>query len=233
MNLVNTKAKIAEVIDLSPTSRELTIVPKKTFDFVPGMFVNIFIEHGGKKIRRAYSISSDPAQKDSFSISARLLPAGEMSPIFWAEDIVGKEITVMGPMGFNTLEKITKDRVFLFAFGIGASVIKSIAHELSKRENIQKFCIVTGNRNEREMIYKEFFEGLTKENKNIFVRHVLSRPDNPNYEFTGHVPDFIRDLDFSNSSVYACGSTKACEALKQKIESMNPVDTEIVLEAFG
>lgn len=233
MNLVNTKAKIVEVIDLSPTSRELIIVPEKSFDFIPGMFVNIFIEHGGKKIRRAYSISSDPAQKENFSISARLLPGGEMSPIFWADDIAHREITVMGPMGFNTIEKITKDRVFLFAFGIGASVIKSIAHELSKRENIQELFIMTGNRNESEMIYKDFFDSLAREHKNVVVRHVLSRPENLEYEFTGHVPDFLADLDFSNSSVYACGSTKACESLKEKIESMNPANVDIVVEAFG
>lgn len=233
MNLVTTKAKIVEAIDLSPTSRELTIVPEKTFDFVPGMFVNIFIEHDGKKIRRAYSISSDPAQKESFSISARLLPGGEMSPVFWADDIAHREITVMGPMGFNTIEKITKDRVFLFAFGIGASVIKSIAHELSKRENIQELFVMTGNRNEREMIYKDFFDSLAKENENVVVRHVLSRPENIDYEFSGHVPDFIADLDFNNSCVYACGSTKACASLKEKIDSMKQSNVEIIVEAFG
>lgn len=233
MNIITTKAKIAGVVDLSPTSRELIIVADKTFDFVPGMFVNIFIEHGGKAIRRAYSISSDPKQKGSFSISARLLPNGEMSPIFWADDIVGREITVMGPMGFNTVQKITKDRVLLFAFGIGASVIKSIAHELSKRENIQQLYIVTGNRNESEMIYKDFFDSLARENRSVHVRHVLSKPNDKNYEFIGHVPDFIGDLNFSNSSVYVCGGTKACEALKEKIDSVRPENVDIVVEAFG
>ncbi len=233
MKIINTKAKIIAVKDLSPTSRELIISPETSIDFVPGMFVNIFIKHDGKMIRRAYSISSDPRQKERFSITTRLLPNGEMSPIFWADNIVGKEISVMGPMGFNTVEKIIKEKVFLFAFGIGASVIKSIAHDLSEREDIKELYIMTGNRNESEMIYKDFFDSLFKENKKIKVRHVLSKPKNHEYEFTGHIQDYIENLDFNNSSVYVCGSTKACESLKEKINSVKPNNFELIVEAFG
>ena len=44
MKLVNTKAKIVGAKDLSPTAREIQIVPEIPIDFIPGMFVNIFMD---------------------------------------------------------------------------------------------------------------------------------------------------------------------------------------------
>lgn len=232
MKLINTKAIITVAKDLSPTARELTLVPEVPFDFLPGMFVNIFMKHNDETFRRAYSISSDPNQKDSFTISARLMRDGKMSPLFWHEDIVGKEVTVMGPMGFNTIEKIDKEKVYLFAFGIGAGVIKSIAHELERKNNIKEIYIVTGNKNESEIIYKDFFEELSK-NKKIKIRHVLSKPHDTGYKNIGYIQDFIHDFNFNDSSAYICGSTKACEGLKEKIESMKPENFNSIIEAFG
>lgn len=233
MKLVNTKAKIVGVKDLSPTAREIQIVPEIPIDFIPGMFVNIFMEYNGEILRRAYSISSDSNQKESFTVSVRLLSNGGMSPVFWDKDIVGGEIKVMGPMGFNTIEKITKKKVFLFAFGIGAGVIKSIADELVRRDEVEEINIMTGNRDEEELLYRDFFDDLAVKNKKVKIRHILSKPKNNAFEFTGHIQDFVEDLDFSNSSAYVCGSTKACESLKGKIESMHPKNFDIVVEAFG
>lgn len=233
MKLINTKAKILSAINLSPTAREISVIPETPLDFIPGMFVNIFIEHEGKTLRRAYSISSDPQQKEVFTVSARLLLGGEMSPIFWSDDIVGKEIKVMGPMGFNTLEKITKKKVYLFAFGIGAGVIKSIAHGLLQRPELEELHIVTGNRDEEELLYRDVFKNLAKEDARVDVMNVLSKPKDPDYGPKGHVPDFVGDLDLSNASIYACGSTKACESLKEKIENGPHKNYDLILEAFG
>lgn len=233
MKLISTKAKIIGLKDLSPTAMEVCIDPEAKLDFVPGMFVNIFIEHCGKTIRRAYSISSDPRQKETFTISARLLPNGEMSPLFWSGNLLEREIKIMGPMGFNTTEKIKKNKIYLFAFGIGAGVIKSISHELVRRPDLEELHIITGNRNEKEILYKDFFDNLSDDDNKVDVLHILSMPENPLYSPKGHIPDFLGDLDLNNSSIYACGSTKACESLKEKIQASNHKNYDLILEAFG
>lgn len=233
MKIVNTKAKITKVKDLSPTGREISIRPETAFDFTPGMFVNIFMDEAGKSVRRAFSISSDRGEGQEFTISVRLLPDGEMSPLFWRSDVVGRQLRVMGPMGFNTSDKLTKDKVFLFAFGIGASVIKAVAHELLARKNIKELVIMTGNSNEDEIIYKDFFDSLARSKKHISVSHVLSRPKDESYPKTGYIQNFIENLDFNDASVYMCGGTKACDSLKEEIEAQNPQNCEIVVEAFG
>ena len=178
-------------------------------------------------------MSSDPRQRDSFTISARLLKNGGMSPLFWRDDILNKEIKVMGPMGFNTSNKLGENKIFLFAFGIGVSVIKSIASEMIANPEVKELFIVTGNTNEDEILYKDFLDNLWKNNEKVTVQYVLSKPKNLNYPYTGHIQDFIEDFDFDNSGVYICGSTKACESLKEKIESMKPENSQIIVEAFG
>lgn len=233
MKIINTKAYIKKVKDLSPTARELKIFPETKIEFIPGMFVNIFMENNGKTIRRAYSISSNSKEKDTFSVTARFLKDGEMSPLFWQDDILGKEIRVMGPLGVNTSDKIKANKVFLFAFGIGVSVIKSITSELIDKDSIKDLVIVTGNLNETEILYKDFFDNLLSENEKVIVQYVLSKPNNLNYTYTGYIQDFINDFDFNQSDVYICGPIKACNSLKEKIESKKSSNLNIIVESFG
>jgi|JI6StandDraft_1071083.scaffolds.fasta_scaffold30784_3 NAD(P)H-flavin reductase len=231
---INTyNGKIKKIVDLSPTAREVTFSLDKPIDFKPGSFVNLFTTVDGAKVRRAYSLSSDPKEKQEISLSIRKAKAGIVSPIFWDSTIHEQEFSIMGPLGVNTSDKMTHERIFLFAYGIGISVIKSILFDVLERDHIKEVVLVTGNRSDTELLYREYLDSLANEYPKLTLRYVLSESADSAYPYQGYIQDNIDDLDFAHSDVYICGPTRACESLIETIEKKHPVDTSIHVEKFG
>jgi NAD(P)H-flavin reductase len=229
MPIKKIKGKISRVTDLTSTSREIELTLTEELDFLPGAFVNIFIDIEGEKLRRAYSISSFESPSKRINLSVRKTPKGRVSPIFWGNNIIKKEIEIMGPLGLNTADKIINKKVYLFSFGIGVSVIKSIAKYLIDQIKIEDLTIYMGQRNEKEIIYKDFFDSISDRTK---IKYILSQPTDSNYLNHGYIQDHIEKLDFDNSSVYICGQDKACQSLKERILDSNPKNIQFLIEGF-
>lgn len=220
------------VPDLSSTAREVTFTLTEPLEFQAGSFVNLFIEKNGEKLRRAFSISSSETDTNRISVSIRLTPDGAVTPLFWKEDIVGTPIEVMGPLGVNTVDKMLSKRIFLFGFGVGAGVVKSVAEHFSKQSDIESIVIITGNRSEDDILHRDYFDALAKQHSNVTVDYVLPASDpNPNYK-KGYVQNHLSDFNFDNSDVYVCGQEVACNALVETVKSHNPNNCNFFIEAF-
>lgn len=232
MNIKRLPVHITQMTDLSPSSREVTLGLPEPLGFLPGAFVNVFMTHEGQRMRRAYSVSSDTSTQNEISLSIRKGSAGGMSERFWDEDIQHLPLEIMGPLGVNTVDKITTTRVFLFAFGIGVSVIKGLLPSLLRRDDITQVTILTGSRSEVEILYKDFFQEIAAQDARVEVQFVVSQPADVSYSLVGHIHDHVKDLDFRNSTVYLCGPKKACESLQKVIEMQTNPAPQFLIEAF-
>ncbi|MEI7480369.1 MAG: FAD-dependent oxidoreductase [bacterium] len=232
MLIKKTSANISKISDLTKTCKELELTLSEPIDFIAGNFVNIFLDINGEKVRRAYSISSSDKHNQSISIAIRLKPDGKVTPIFWNEVLLNTKIEVMGPLGINTADKMTHPKVFLFAYGVGAGVVKSIADHLTNTKDLVELIIMTGSRFEDEIIYKDYFDQLTETNPKVKVFHIVSRPQENSIFKKGYIQDYITDLDFNNSDVYICGQKSACDQLAEAIKKTQPSDCAFFVEAF-
>lgn len=226
------KGEITNIIDLSATAKEVHLTLSEPIDFFSGSFVNVFIDINDEKVRRAYSISSSSSMHDKITLSVRLSPTGLVTPLFWNKDMIGKTVELMGPMGLNIVDKMKNDKIYLFAFGIGAGVVKSIADYFSNIKKVEKVTIITGSRSEDEILYKEYFNDLAKNSNNISVMHVVSKLPEDSTIPRGYIQDHIDGFDFNNSDVYVCGQEKACNDLVQKIKLINPSYCSFFIEGF-
>jgi NAD(P)H-flavin reductase len=223
---------IKEILDLSPTAKEVLINFQEPFDFIAGSFVTIFMDIDGEKVRRAYSISSSDTEKRSITLSIRLSPKGKMTPLFWNANLIGQKIELMGPLGLNTADKMNKSSLYLFGFGIGAGVVKSLADHFSKKESVDTLVIMTGSRSEEEILYKNYFDTLAQSSPKIKIEYIVSQTqDNSNFK-KGYIQNYLEDFDFNNSDVYVCGQEKACNELVEKVKKHNPINCDFFIEGF-
>jgi len=232
MNIKKTTGEIISVINLSKTAKDIKIKLLDPIDFIAGSFVNVFIDINGEKVRRAYSISSSSCIKDTINLTIRLSPEGTMTPFFWNNNMIGRTVELMGPLGLNTVDKMKQNKIYLFGFGVGAGVVKSIADYFSKIKTIENITIITGNRTEDEILYKDYFDKLVKDFKNISVTYVVSRIHDGAKIPNGYIQDHIDGFDFNNSDVYICGGEASCNDLTNKIKSMNHDNCNFFIESF-
>ena len=233
MNIKKVTGEITKIVDISETAKEIHIRLVEFLDFLPGSFVNVFMDIGGEKVRRAYSISSSSNNQKEITITVRLSPGGVMTPLFWGNNIcVGQRVDLMGPLGLNTVDKMNHKKVYLFAFGIGAGVVKSIADHFTNTQKIDYLTIITGSRSKDEILYRDYFNGLMENSKNITVKHVISKLPEDSNLLRGYIQDHIEEFDFNNGDVYVCGQEKACNDLVAKVKSTNPTDCNFFIEAF-
>jgi NAD(P)H-flavin reductase len=227
-----TFGKITSIKDLTKTAKEISIDLDEPIDFSAGAFVNIFMDIDGTKERRAYSISSSDKEQKNISIAVRQVPGGKISSIFWEKDMTGERVEIMGPLGLNTAEKMNHSKIYLFAYGVGAGVAKSLADHFCNDEKITDLIVMTGSRFEDEIIYKEYFDLLYENYKKIKVYYIVSKPKEDSLYKKGYIQDYIDDLDFNNSDIYTCGQESACTALIEKIKGFKPKDCSFFVESF-
>ena len=232
MSIVKTVGTITQVTDLTKTAKEVVIRTEAQINFIPGQFVNLFMDISGEKVRHAYSIASSEGGSNEFTVAIRLSPDGKMSPLFWQRNMTNEKIELMGPLGLNTSDKMKSKKIFLFAYGIGAGVIKSLASHFSADQQIESLIIVTGSRFEDEIVYRDYFDSLAKNNSNVKVLHVISKPTDTCALAKGYIQDNIEQFDFNNSDVYVCGQDSACNQLVEKIKAKNPVSVNYFIEGF-
>ena len=224
-------ATITAVSDTTPTARVVTLTLSEPLPFVAGAFVNMFISHEGKVLRRAFSISSSDKEDKTIELTVRLSPNGAVSPLFWKEDIIGTTVEVMGPLGLNTADKMLQSKTFLFGFGVGAGVVKSLAEHFVKDTNCTELTIMLGSRNEDEIVHlKEVTELATS--PKVTVRHAISNPGDHNTHPVGYIQNHLEGFDFNNADVYVCGQEAACEALVEAVKKQNPQNCLYFVEGF-
>lgn len=153
MNIKKITGEVTGIVDISKTAKEVTIKLSEPIDFISGSFVNVFVDINGEKVRRAYSISSSSSIQDTITLSIRLSPSGIMTPFFWNHVSHGFKLDIMGPLGLNTVDKMNSEKVFLFAFGVGSGVVKSIADYFTNIKKVEQLTIITGSRSEDEILY--------------------------------------------------------------------------------
>lgn len=231
MSIIQTTGIITKVIDLSPTAREYTITPAVPFLFEAGAFVNIFLEDKEEVIRRAFSISSSSSDQSQFTLSIRHTPDGRLTPLLWDKDFTGQTIKLMGPLGLNTADKMRSKKTFLFGYGVGAGVVKSLADTFVRRQNQESLTIMTGNRTIEEILHKDYFDQLAKDNEKVSVTYVVSDKSQNIYP-TGYIQENIAEYNFDNSDIYMCGQGVACQALEKAIRAKSPKNCIFFIEDF-
>jgi ring-1,2-phenylacetyl-CoA epoxidase subunit PaaE len=232
MNIKRFTGKIVRVTDISKTAKEVELELSEPLDFLAGSFVNVFMDINGERVRRAYSISSSPREHDRITLTLRLSPKGTMTPVFWEKDMTGETLDLMGPLGLNTADKLKRKKIYLFAFGVGAGVVKSLAEHFTDPEDLRNLTIVTGSRHDSEVLYKDYFDSLASGPAKASVMHVISKGEEGSSLPKGYIQDHIGGFDFNNSDVYVCGQEAACLGLVEKVKATTPVDCEFFIEGF-
>lgn len=237
LNAKEYKTRIEHIEDLTYDIKlvKFKLIEPNEIDFRPGQYVQLKIP--GIDVIRAYSIASDPKQKNEIELIIRLVPKGQATTFVHKAMEVGDKMIITGPYGdFYLREDSDKDMICI-AGGSGKAPIRSILYSLQARGMKRKVKYFFGARSKKDLYYTEEFEQLSKEFPNFEYIPALSEPL-PEDDWEGDV-GLITDVvdrhvdDLSDSEAYLCGSPGMIQACIKVLKNHDMKDDNVLFDNFS
>ena len=158
---------------------------RQTVPSKPGQFLTLLVPCGpvaSKPERRAYSLSSTPAEAPRLSVTVKRVLGGLVSNYLLDNVRVGQQYEVMPPLGNFVVQPSPKAARSLVLIGAGSGVtpLMSMLKAVLAEEPQSHVLLIYGNRNEESVIFKKQLAALeTSSNGRLQVEHVYSQPLGP------------------------------------------------------
>jgi ring-1,2-phenylacetyl-CoA epoxidase subunit PaaE len=151
---------------------------KQPFIYTAGQYLTLKLDIKNESVRRAYSMSSSPVEKD-LTITVKKVKNGLASNYICNQLKVGMTVEVALPDGRFTLKPDVSKRknYYLFGAGSGITPLMSILKTILEQEPQSIVFLLYGNRDEASIIFKNQLDALEKRYAGqIFVEYILSQP---------------------------------------------------------
>ena len=231
--------KLSEVIRETSSSKTLRFAAKGGYlpPFQAGQYVNIFVDVGGIRTSRPYSISSAPTQLGYYDITIRNVEDGFVSGYFLDEVPVGTEFEATSPSGnfiYNPLFH-GEDLVFL-AGGSGVTPFMSMIREVAGRGLSRRIHLIYGSQNPDDVIFVAELKAITEKHQNISCSLVMSNPPNGYRGLTGFITaELMKKIlgDVSAKTFYLCGPDAMYAFCLNELEKLGIPKRKIRTEVYG
>lgn len=239
------EGRITGRTDITPVLAVFRIATERSIDFIPGQFVRLGVEAGGRIRQRSYSIVSAPGE-GSLEFLVELVPGGLLTPELWK---LGKGDTILihpVPSGIFTLDRKGgfNDHLLVASLaGIAPYLSMLRAHAGALRRGAAapfRFLLIhEGDTAAGLEFYRPELEGYAREGWLLYVP-TIEEPGNEaswNGE-TGTGEDLIRKYadgrGFANAScmAYACGHPLLVEGARGVFRRARFPETNIITERY-
>jgi len=233
---------VSEVIDVTKEAKTIRLVSQNGYlpPFEAGQYINLFVEIGGVRTSRPYSISSSPKQRAYYDITVARIAAGFVSDYFLDTVKPGDTFEANGPGGHFHYNPLFHGKKLVFlAGGSGVTPFMSMIREtLNAGIEDRELHLIYGCRTPELAFFKDELEDLHTRHKNFTFNLVVSevKPDQCFNGRTGFINgDCIRDIlgDVSQYMFYICGPQVMYDFCLKELDRMNIPARKIRREMFG
>jgi ring-1,2-phenylacetyl-CoA epoxidase subunit PaaE len=212
------------------------------FTFLAGQHLPIQIEHGGKTLRRTYSICS-PAGSWPLEIGVRVQPGGAFGEYAASELEVGDVLAVMPPTGrFHVPDEARDGRFHIgFAAGSGITPILSIAASVLQSEPSSRFALFYGNRKQSTTMFIDDLYALKNRYPDRLQLHFVFSREEQEFEIAGGRldDDKVRELyrhfcaGDDPDAAWVCGPGSMIETVRATLVELGMDPDAVHAEHFG
>ncbi len=234
---------VAAIEQLTPNAVAVTLeIPaplKEKFSFKAGQYITLRHSHNGAEIRRAYSISSTPGEKQ-ITIGIKKVQDGIFS--VYANTLLkkGDTLQVLPPGGRFIYSPSGKaEHIAAFAAGSGITPIMSIAQTVLEAHPESTLVLVYGNSNRLEtMFYEELHELYKKYTDRFNFQFIFSRTRETDSLFGRIEPSTVnfvvknKHKGTSFDQYYICGPEPMIKSVTETLKGNGVSSAQIHFELF-
>lgn len=168
-----------ETLDTVTLDFEVPADFQEKFAYKQGQHITVRIQKDGHELRRSYSMSSSPLEKNRLAVTVKKVRGGQVSAFLHDALKAGDTLEIAAPEGrfFSSLDPEKRRTYYLFGAGSGITPLMSILKTILEAEPMSSVFLLYGSRSEESIIFKNELEGLSERYVGqLQVEHILSQP---------------------------------------------------------
>lgn len=225
-------ANLTEVIQRTHDIKSFRFNRPAEFDYKAGQFIFVTITVFGEKVRKPFTISSSPTEKDYLEFTKKLTGhdfSNELDAM-----AVGDTLDIDGPYGNLTFEG-EYDKIALISGGIGITPMISICKYCADAGLDTKVTMISSNKMQDDIVFGAELDKMERENKNLKVLHTLTRAGDTWQGCRERVCESMitREIpDYKEFVFYLCGPPVMLDSMVSILDSLGIPKEQVKQESF-
>jgi ferredoxin-NADP reductase len=227
------ETKVAEIIQRTYNVKSFRFARRPSLDYRPGQYLIVTLNIDGNEMRKPFSISSSPTEKDFIEFTKKL--TGHLFSNKLDALKVGDAVTIDAPYGNFTFSD-EFESIGLLSGGVGITPLRSICRYCTDLKLSTKVTLLYGNNTEEDIAFREDLEQMQKQNTNLKVVFTVAKPEQDWKGYTGYVTAEIvkKEIpDYSETIFYICGPPEMVHAMDSLLAALNVPLKSIKKENFA
>lgn len=240
------KCKVEAIVDETEDAKSFHLSLGQDIDYRPGQFITLVLHIEGEAVSRSYSLSSIPEDKHG-RITVKRVDGGKVSNYMCNQIRVGDILEYKGPDGVFCLPELdaSTTRVFIGA-GSGITPLMGMLRQ-SLANSSAPHLLYYGNKDERNVIFKDDLQKLEYDHRQLKVRHFFSGKNwllsllkrNKTYSPGRIEPEDVwydvLDLEEKGegANYFICGPNEMNEKMKQALIGYGIDEDHILVEYYS
>ncbi len=229
---------VSEVNQETATAKSIKLVSEDGFlpPFQAGQYINLFVEIGGVRTSRPYSIASAPTQTGHYEITVRKIEDGFVSNYLLDELKPGDKLSSSSPSGnFHYNPHFHGNKLAFIAGGSGITPFMSMVRELAHKNMGRRLHLFYGCRAEDDVIYRDELNRIAAAHRNFTWDLVISEPA-PSFNGlqgfinAGLIKERLEGLDWT---LYVCGPEAMYNFCLPELAKLSIPARKIRVEVMG
>lgn len=235
------ECRCAKIVDLTHDIKlfRFELIEPETMNYVPGQYVQLLTPAYGKsrtEVFRAYSIASNPAEKNVIELIIRLVPGGICTTYCFEHLKEGDNVRITGPYGDFHLSETSSSIVFI-AGGSGMAPIRCMLYHMKNTASERKAVYYFGANSPDELFLGDLMGRFESELAHYRYIPVVARPpeDGSWAGQSGLVTDAVRRglENGADYEAYLCGSPGMIDAAVRVLIEIGVGEQNIFYDKFA
>ena len=230
---------VSQVITETVSTKTLRLVASDRYlpPFQAGQYIALYLDVGGIRTGRPYSISSPPNQTGYYDITIRRMADGLVSNFLLDGVKAGDAIQSSGPDGQFVYNPLIYDKTLVFiAGGSGITPFMSMIREIADCGLDREIYLFYGNKSEEDMIFHAELKDLAVRLNNIRYIPVIERPGAGYDGYSGFITKeiILKEIgDIHHKTFMLCGPQALYDFCVPELETIGVPSKKIRQEIYG
>ena len=231
--------RVADIIEETASAKTLRLVSTDGYlpPFQAGQYIALYVEKGGIRTSRPYSISSPPNQTGYYELTVRRVEGGLVSGYLLDEVKRGEILESSGPAGHFYYNPLFHDKTMVcLAGGSGITPFASMIRQVVECGLDRTVYLFYGNKDLGDVIFHEFLETVSMRFVNIHYHQVIEDPPDGYGGLTGLMTgDLLKETlgDLRAKTFYICGPQAMYDFCLPELERMGVPAVKVRKEVYG